>query len=182
MLIREVKGNIETKKFAYVEYSDENPTHFIILGDREFDTFLEALEWSKGFAFDEYEYKKPEEEISKQKPIHVKPSFYSLVYEDLKKIAKEYGYNCVLHGSLNRDLDIICIPWKNVKSKEEVLMAFCQYLGAEITRQTPEQHLEFAKANYGRYSYIIILNPKGKDNKYGKDVWYLDLSFTPISN
>ena len=48
---------------------------------------------------------------SASKPTHVKPSFYAFIYEQIKEIAKDYGYNLVLHGSMNRDLDLIAIPW-----------------------------------------------------------------------
>ena len=45
------------------------------------------------------------------KPTHAKPSYYAIMFEPLKKIAIKYGYNLVLHGSLNRDMDLIAIPW-----------------------------------------------------------------------
>lgn len=46
---------------------------------------------------------------------------YALFYHDLKRIALRFGYNLVLHGSMNRDLDIIAIPWVD-KPKSEQLM------------------------------------------------------------
>ena len=55
------------------------------------------------------------------KPIHAKPAMYAFFYEELKVIAKEYGYNLVLHGSMNRDLDLIAIPWVD-EPKDEFLM------------------------------------------------------------
>jgi len=42
-----------------------------------------------------------------EKPIHVKPSFYSYLFQPLKEIALKYGYNLVLHGSLNRDFSVM---------------------------------------------------------------------------
>ena len=45
------------------------------------------------------------------KPIHAKPSLYAFYFDIIKNIGLNYGYNIVLHGSLNRDLDIIAIPW-----------------------------------------------------------------------
>ena len=47
------------------------------------------------------------------KPLHAKPNIYAYYFEALKAIAKEYGYNLVVHGSMNRDLDLIAIPWVN---------------------------------------------------------------------
>ena len=44
-----------------------------------------------------------------EKPIKVKPMFYSVILEPLKILALEFGYNLVVNGSLNRDLDLILI-------------------------------------------------------------------------
>ncbi len=41
------------------------------------------------------------------KPIHVKPQFYTYAFLPLKEIALRYGYNLVIHGSMNRDMDLI---------------------------------------------------------------------------
>ena len=73
------------------------------------------------------------------KPIHVKPSFYSYCFEALKEIALNYHYNLVLHGSLNRDLDLIAIPWQDkVGNKEEMVDEFVTYLGAKLQLQYNE--------------------------------------------
>lgn len=40
--IRTVAQNDHTKKWAYIEFSDENINHFFIIGDKEFDTQEEA--------------------------------------------------------------------------------------------------------------------------------------------
>ena len=45
------------------------------------------------------------------KPIHAKPSLFAFYFEVIKEIGLKYGYNIVLHGSMNRDLDLIAIPW-----------------------------------------------------------------------
>ena len=64
-----------------------------------------------------------------EKPIHAKPSLYAFYYEELKVIAKEYGYNLVLHGSMNRDLDLIAIPWINEPKDEfEMIKHFDRHL------------------------------------------------------
>lgn len=46
------------------------------------------------------------------KPIHAKPSLYAFYFDVIKEIGLQYGYNIVLHGSMNRDLDLIAIPWQ----------------------------------------------------------------------
>ena len=46
--IREVLQHPDTKKWAYIEHSDEN-NNMTILGDKEFSTREEAELWSEGF-------------------------------------------------------------------------------------------------------------------------------------
>jgi hypothetical protein len=48
------------------------------------------------------------------KPIHARPSLYAFYFEIIKEIGLKYGYNIVLHGSMNRDCDLIAIPWQEV--------------------------------------------------------------------
>lgn len=115
------------------------------------------------------------------KPTHVKPSFYSYCFEELKDIAKTYGYNLVLHGSLNRDLDLIAIPWVDViGSVDKMIDEFAQYLGAERIVMTDKQKNCFP---HGRMSYILNLrrsvpifsNIQWEDDKQ----YYLDISVMP---
>lgn len=119
-----------------------------------------------------------------EKPTHVKPAFYSFVYEDLKVIAKEHGYNLLLHGSMNRDLDLVAIPWVNKpKPHIDFLFAVSEYLG------TPKPFDQNDKPYYmhsvlpgGRDSYVVEMNRGGRWNNYIDKQWYLDISFTPLPN
>jgi hypothetical protein len=45
--------------WAYVEWSDENPNHFTLLGGKEFPTKEEAEDFSKGFEPFGYEWTEP---------------------------------------------------------------------------------------------------------------------------
>ncbi|GAB3511737.1 hypothetical protein [Emticicia fontis] len=124
------------------------------------------------------------------KPIHAKPSFYALCFEALKEIAKKYGYNLVLHGSLNRDMDLIAIPWeKEILDHTDMIHEFCSYLGGEFVPQNQRMDAEGKKiigdpyevTNHGRMWYIINLNREGK---MVNDIWtdpqyYLDISVIP---
>lgn len=60
-LIRSVLQHPTKKCWAYVEYSDENSTHSIVLGGKEFDIQDEAWEYSKGFEPFSYEWKEPKQ-------------------------------------------------------------------------------------------------------------------------
>ena len=126
---------------------------------------------------------------TKTKPIHAKPSFYALCFEALKEIAKKYGYNLVLHGSLNRDMDLIAIPWaKELKPHQDMIKEFVEYLGGELCPQN--QRLDENKkiigdlydiTHHGRMWYIINLNREGKmiDGVWTDPQYYLDISVIP---
>jgi hypothetical protein len=111
------------------------------------------------------------------KPIHVKPSLYAYFFLQLKELALKYGYNLVLHGSLNRDLDLIAIPWQEVVGEvDEMIKEMTEILGGEIldmgTRTT----------HHGRKWYTININRNRsyKEGVIGEDPqYYLDISVMP---
>ena len=112
-----------------------------------------------------------------EKPIHVKPAMYAYFYEELKVIALKYGYNLVLHGSMNRDLDLIAIPWQPIlKPHKEMIQEFAEYLGGEIEWEscTPAYH--------GRLWYVINIRRRDEHDNYKEDhQYYLDISVTPVA-
>lgn len=114
------------------------------------------------------------------KPIKAKPSFYARCYFNLKEIALTFGYNLVLHGSLDRDLDLIAIPWVDAPGDElEMIREFEMYLTGRIHVGGAEQYM-FSVLPGGRNSYVINLNRGGRFNNYVDEEWYLDISVTPI--
>lgn len=121
-----------------------------------------------------------------EKLIHVKPAFYAFVYEELKLVAKEFGYNLVLHGSLNRDLDLIAIPWSEpLGNVDKMIQAFSDLVGGYIMGQTFKQRHCFP---HGRLSYVINLNRSNSlvtsklDEEVYKDAeYYIDISVIPPS-
>lgn len=130
-----------------------------------------------------------------EKPIHAKPSYYAIMFEPLKEIALKYGYNLVLHGSLNRDLDLIAIPWtETVGSVDEMIDEFCQCVGGEIhlfhKKRAEDDTItgfRFTPKPHGRVCYVIdiyrggYLNGGGFSDLYVKDPeTYIDISVMPI--
>ena len=116
------------------------------------------------------------------KPIKVKPAMYTLFFERLKYIAWESGYNLVLHGSLDRDMDIIAIPWVNKPKKELLLIQdFDRYLRG-ICEETKE-HYGHSILEGGRSSYVISLNrgdKSGEWTRFDDEQYYIDISITPL--
>lgn len=113
------------------------------------------------------------------KPTHARPSLYAYYYFGLKEIALEHGYNLVVHGSMNRDLDLIAIPWvAEVKPYEEMMDAFMDYLGGRyLTGSSTITH-------HGRRWYVINLNRgelqrSKEDNEYQDPQYYIDISIMP---
>ena len=115
-----------------------------------------------------------------EKPIHVKPNFYSYCFEELKIIAKRNGYNLVVHGSMNRDLDLIAIPWEDhISDVDDMIKEFAEYLDAEIMPLSEDQRKCFP---HGRESRVLNMmrsfTPFGnftEDKQY-----YLDISIIPV--
>lgn len=114
------------------------------------------------------------------KPTKAKPVFYSCCFEPMKDIAKEHGYNLVLHGSMNRDFDLIAIPWIDEPADDfELIKALDRYLTG-INGVEKESKYMYSILPGGRRSYVINLNRGGKWNNYTDQQWYIDISITPL--
>ncbi len=114
------------------------------------------------------------------KPIHVKPQFYTYAFLPLKEIALRYGYNLVIHGSMNRDMDLIAIPWAaELGGVADMINEFVEYLGGHILQERDTDRDAFAAKYHGRRNYVINLNRGSKFNKYEDVQYYLDISVTP---
>ena len=117
------------------------------------------------------------------KPIAFKPGLYAIYYEHLKQIAQNYGYNLVVHGSMNRDLDLIAIPWvDNPRPEQDMIKDFQEYLTGR-TLVKPDGTVDYTTLPGNRHSYVIELN---RGNKHGEWVrfedreYYLDISVVQI--
>lgn len=118
-----------------------------------------------------------------QKLIKTKPHFYAVCLSGMQTIAKDLGYNLIVHGSMNRDMDLVAIPWTDNPSSHEILLhSLCEYLGVPIEEKTKSnlKPFMFSVLPGGRYSYVINLNRGGKFNGYLDAEYYLDISITPL--
>lgn len=132
------------------------------------------------------------------KPIHAKPSLYAFYFEALKEIALKYGYNLVLHGSMNRDLDLIAIAWQEeIKPHYPMIKEFAECVGGYVMEVdgpggiTKEKHEAFKKMFHGRESWIININRSIKAKYDGMVTefvehedpqYYIDISVLPLKN
>lgn len=124
------------------------------------------------------------------KPTHAKPQLYAYYFLQLKEIAKEYGYNLVVHGSMNRDLDLIAIPWiDDAKDERDLIQALHSHItGLTVANEHEDAIFMFKELPGGRHSYVININRGGYRNgvdengipKYDQDPqYYIDISVTP---
>lgn len=124
------------------------------------------------------------------KPIHAKPSLYAFYFDVIKEIGLQYGYNIVLHGSMNRDLDLIAIPWQEqIGDKMEMLNRIAEVIGGYILEETEQDIKRFRDKFHGRQCYIININRTIKAKLQGMIIefeehvdqqYYIDISVLPI--
>lgn len=114
------------------------------------------------------------------KPIKVKPHFYAVCLDGMKKIGIEMGYNLLIHGSINRDMDLLAVPWINTpKTHLELLHSLCDYLGVE--KYNSIEHYMYSRLEGGRDSYVINLQRGMEVNgEYFDAEYYIDISITPL--
>lgn len=120
-------------------------------------------------------------ESKEVKPIHAKPSLYAYYYENLKQIAKDAGWNLLLHGSMNRDLDLLLIPWaENItKTHMDLIQEFMHVLGGSLNDGGQTTH-------HGRLQYVINLNRGGYYGELSRRMfladqqYYIDISVIPL--
>ena len=93
---------------------------------------------------------------------------YAMLYPRLREVARGHGYALALHGTLQKDLDVLACPWVEEASSPEALAeALRELIGGEFAggpenRGTTKPH--------GRRAWtILLLGSAG----------YVDLSVTP---
>lgn len=115
--------------------------------------------------------------MTKSKPIHVKPAFYSFCYEQMKDVASKYGYNLLIHGSMNRDCDLVAVAWVNeIGVVDDMVSEIAEVLGGEVMQQTEESLNCFP---HGRLGYVVEMNRGGYWNNFDDKQYYFDISVMP---
>jgi hypothetical protein len=118
------------------------------------------------------------------KPIKIQPGLYALFYIQLKAEAEHYGYNLLLNGSMDRDLDLVAVPWcDNPKDEQDMIKEFQKYLTGIVTL-TPEGKIHYTILPGNRHSYIINLNRgdrHGEWQRFEDEEFYIDISVVQLS-
>ncbi|MBA1159362.1 hypothetical protein [Microvirga mediterraneensis] len=55
------------------------------------------------------------------KPANFSP-VYCALYPEFAEITRQHGYALAIHGSLSRDMDLICIPWVDEPSEPRTVI------------------------------------------------------------
>lgn len=104
-------------------------------------------------------------------------ALYYLTYLDrAKKAAHDLGYCLAVHGSMERDLDLLAVPWVEAAAEPEAL--------AEAVRDGVNGRFEQGREGrpnptqrpHGRLAWSILLG-QDEDNFAGA---YVDLSVMPL--
>lgn len=115
------------------------------------------------------------------KPQSTKPQFYAACFGDLQEIAREMGYNLLLHGSLNRDFDLVAVPWIEKPSTHLELMNEISYYFNGERLDNINWFAPGRPKPGGRMCYV--LNVYRWNTDFTKDSeYYIDISFTPFLN
>jgi len=132
--------------------------------------------------------------MNDQKPIHAKPSLYAFYFELIKEIGLRYGYNIVLHGSMNRDLDLIAIPWvETIGDKDKMIDEIASVIGGYVLMQNRSVNNlvgdRYSIHHHGRIIYVININRDfemklnglvSKVKEYCDPQFYIDISVINI--
>ena len=101
-------------------------------------------------------------------PADLLPAFYSWRIHEFSVIAKSCGYALGVHGTMQRDLDLIAVPWTERAVDADVLIQrFCDGLGIQRLGSTSKPHgrLAFSLTLGGAFQADISVTPKRKPSR-----------------
>lgn len=118
------------------------------------------------------------------KKLSHKAPIFTFLYPYLSEVCRKYGYALTLHGSMERDLDLVCVPWtEHAKSAEKVIEAIREAVSGCVI----ETGTKSGKWNIEKdcFEEVIIENPIKKP--HGRLAWnihttggiVLDISVLP---
>lgn len=80
------------------------------------------------------------------------PAMYSHRLSEIQQCALQCGYAIAVHGSMQRDLDLIAVPWYDDAASPAVLVAsMCAALGVSL--QTGDDRTK----PHGRRAYTLLM-------------------------
>lgn len=91
------------------------------------------------------------------------PAYYCIQFDALRKIANAHGYTLALHGSLQRDLDVVAVPWGvNVSTPHLLAQAMERAVVGNLGKPEKKPHGRIAYSiqfGGGPYLDLSIMKP-----------------------
>ena len=102
-----------------------------------------------------------------EKPLpNLRPAMYSHRIHDIQQAAKCAGDAIAIHGSMQRDLDVVAIPWVTVALGPDALIAGLEnQLRVTVAPDSP------VKKPHGRLAYTLLMG----------GALFMDLSIMPLT-
>ncbi|NKJ43691.1 hypothetical protein [Novosphingobium sp. SG720] len=96
-----------------------------------------------------------------------------LILPPMRMAAKDAGYAITVHGSLNRDIDVVAIPWRehHVKDADFLVQMLAGAIAGVAGRCNPQKDWE--EKPHGRRAKILLV-------WCGETTGHLDLSVMPV--
>lgn len=97
--------------------------------------------------------------MSEGKPLRAFPALYAVLFQVIVEAAREHGYAAAVHGSLARDLDVLCAPWTEEAGPADVLVgAVKERIGAlDLLDLGHSPERSVARKPHGRLAYTLVL-------------------------
>lgn len=78
------------------------------------------------------------------------PAMYVHRVHEVQTVANSCGYAIAIHGSMQRDLDVVAVPWVDeALPQEELIRRLCEWFGLEKAKSEEKPH--------GRTAYTLLM-------------------------
>ncbi len=94
---------------------------------------------------------------------------YTVLFDRIRDVGRQYGYAIAIHGSMIRDMDLIAVPWTEHAWPAEKLIE--EIIKIVPDGQLPPNH-KVSELPHGRKAWTILIGYGGLS--------YIDISVMPI--
>ena len=87
------------------------------------------------------------------KPLaNLRPALYAPRIHEIQAIARAHGYAVAIHGSMQRDLDVVAVPWTDKATLgDDLVQALCDRMPCTLGPNSPTER------PHGRMSYTLLM-------------------------
>ena len=95
-----------------------------------------------------------------------------LILPPMRRVAKDAGYALTVHGSLNRDIDLVAVPWVDICDGEDRLIQALRHAVASVTGRCNLFKQGWTQKPHGRLARTLLV-------WCGETTMKIDLSVMP---